>query len=245
MWRRILYFFCVPCRPNKSRTVRYAFSLVFATAITASLATVAISDSTYLILRSDTSTVRAGEEFSVELYAVAGDPVNAVDITLDFPSAQVEVLGIDTGLSVITLWTEDPVAKNNQITFSGGTFRQGFIGEHLIASISMKAVESGTANIEVSEAQFLAGDGSGSEIDIDNVNSESARIYIANKDGTLVAELNVEIITDLNGDGEVTLSDIDTFMSAWRNKNVIFDFNVDNNMNFSDFAIILADPFIR
>lgn len=245
MWRKILYFFCVPCRPNKSRTIRYAFSLAFATAITASLATAVITEKTHLVLRTDTTTVRAGEEFVVDLYAVASDPVNAIDITLEFPSAQVEVLGIDTGLSVITLWTEEPVPNNNEIIFSGGTFRQGFVGEHLIASISMRAVESGTANITISEAQFLAGDGSGNEVQFDDQDNEAARIYIANEDGTLVAELNVEIITDLDGDGEVTLSDVDTFMDAWRSKNVLFDFNGDKNMNFSDFAIILADSFIR
>lgn len=245
MFRRLLYFFCVPCRPNRSRTVRYAFPLVFLTAVSASVASVVVTDTSYLALRTDTTTIRAGEIFTVDLYAVAHAPVNAIDLDVEFPDTQVKVKGIDTGLSVITIWTEEPTVNGNSISFRGGTFRQGFIGEHLIASIEMEAIESGTASIAITSAQFLAGDGSGSEITVDDLGEDSARIYIANEDGSMVAELSVDIITDLDGDGEVTMSDISAFMSAWRSQNVVFDFNGDKAMTFKDFAIILADSFVR
>ncbi len=214
-------------------------------AVAASFANVVSTEDTYLSIRSDTTALRSGDTFSFDIYAVATNPVNAIDVTVAYPDAQMEVLGIDFGESVITLWTEEPEAKNGTILLRGGTFRQGFIGEHFIARIDAKATESGTVKIKISEAQLLAGDGQGTEIALADLGEEEVRLYVANTDGSMVSVVDVAILTDLNGDGEVGMSDIMAFMNAWRNQNVIFDFNGDKQMTFRDFAIILADSFTR
>ena len=55
----------------------------------------------------------------------------------------------------------------------------------------------------------------------------------------------IKIISDIDGDGTVTLKDVSIFMAAWRNQDVIFDFNGDGKMTFRDFGIILSDSFFK
>ncbi len=182
------------------------------------------------------------------MYANAHVPVNAVDITLGFEKNAVNVLGVDRGQSVLTIWTQDPVIKPNQVILSGGTFRKGFLGEHLIASINLEALNTGQGSFSASNVLFLAGDGSGSKVAIkQTIDSKvSFFVYDENTDPNEIAlSVQVKIVTDINGDGKVTLADISAFMAAWNTKSDIYDFNNDGKMTFRDFSIILADFFLK
>ena len=112
-------------RPLRGRTVRTMFSLV-CTVAAGGLVAAAINSGadSFVRLEPSKNVVAAGDSFSIEVYAVAGEPVNAVDITLSFNDNDVRVQGIDTGESVITLWTEEPVAQNGTVHLSGGTDRK-------------------------------------------------------------------------------------------------------------------------
>lgn len=257
LFKKFLYLFCTTCQPNTSRTVRYAFPIV-ATAL-AILGALAISSTnqSYIRVESTQSTIAAGKPFSINVYVSAHKPINAVDIALKFPKSQIQITGIDTGESVITLWTEQPFVKNDTVIMRGGTFRKGFLGEHLIATINAVAVDTGVAYFNVTQSMLLAGDGSGSEIKATKTGGESAKLYIADKQGVYLADdagsgagtiegvIEIRIFTDVDGDGKVTLNDISRFMSAWTSKSVIFDFSGDGKMTFTDFAIILADSFFK
>jgi hypothetical protein len=63
--------------------------------------------------------------------------------------------------------------------------------------------------------------------------------------GNFVGEVIVYIVTDIDGDGTVSLSDVARFLSAWRVKDAVYDFNGDGQMTFRDFGIILSDSFFR
>lgn len=251
--QRLLYKVCVSCRPNKSRTVRYAFPIAFVAVAFLGAAALLTQGSSYIRIVTDNSLVSAGEFFSVDIYAGANVPVNTVDIAVEFPADQVEIEGIDTGQSVITIWTEEPYVERNKVIFRGGTFRRGFVGEHLVGSINARAKESGTAKFTVGSKQFLAGDGRGSTVTIKDTGYESLTMYVdvapdANDPtaaGSLGGELTLGIYTDINGDGSVDLHDILSFMGAWRSQDTTYDFNGDGRMTFVDFAIILADSFFR
>lgn len=253
--KRILYRFCVTCRPHGSRTVRYAFSFTLSALVFMGAAALLTDDTSYIRISTTNSTVSAGEFFSVNVYAGAAVPVNTVDIAIQFPEDQIEIEGIDTGESVITIWAQDPYVEGGTIYLQGGTFRKGFLGEHLIANINARARESGVAKFTVDDTRLLAGDGSGRAVTIDETGYESLTMYVdvtpENTDsgifgaGTLQGNLTVGIYTDINGDGEVNMNDIVSFMSAWRNKNTKFDFNNDGKMSFVDFGIILADSFFK
>jgi len=253
--QRVYNWITAPYRHNKSRTVRYAFPLLFATAAFLGASVIDSETQSYITIESSESSVRAEELFTIDVYVSAHVPVNAVDINLTFPEAQIEILGIDTGESVITLWTEQPYVENNSVILRGGTFRKGFQGEHLIATINARANASGLATFEVSDVVLLAGDGSGSSVPVTENENELAKLYVANSDGTFTtraqngsgieATVTVRIVTDIDGDGKVTLADISRFMAAWNSKNEVYDFSGDGRMTFKDFAIILADSFLR
>ena len=254
--QRVLKDFLAPYRRNKSRTVRYAFPMLFVVAAFLGASVVDSTSQSYIHIESSESSVKAGEVFSIGIYVSAHVPVNAVDIALSFPDTQVEVMGIDVGESVITLWTVDPYVEDNTVVLRGGTFRKGFKGDHLIATVNAKANTSGLATFEVSDVLLLAGDGSGSEVSVTSSGQESTHLYVANEDGTFATTVSSEgsgvegtvtirIVTDIDGDGSVSLGDVSRFMAAWSSKAEVFDFSGDGKMTFRDFAIILADVFFK
>ena len=154
---------------------------------------------------------------------------------------------------MITLWTEEPSVKGNTVVMRGGTFRKGFIGEHLIATVNVRAVQTGVAQFSVDTVTLLAGDGSGSKVSVAKTGEEEKSFFIIDEKGEIATENSVGvkgsatvlIVTDIDGDGNVSLGDISRFMSAWNTKTTIFDFNGDGSMTFRDFGIILADAFMK
>ncbi len=251
MIREWFNFFFGHMRSKRSSTVRYAFPMVALLAAMLGLGAVSTSQQSSIRLESNVATVRDGQPFSVSVYVSAHVAINAVDIEVKVPP-NVEVMGIDRGESVITLWTTDPRVEGNTVILRGGTFRKGFIGEHLIATINAEARDSGLAEFTVTDALLLAGDGEGSSVSFDE-SAEGARLYIANADGSFAeggpvgteGAIATIVITDIDGDGQVSLGDVSRFMVAWSSRTVLYDFNNDNRMNFKDFSIILSDVFFQ
>jgi hypothetical protein len=254
LFKQILYFFCSNCRSNKSSTVRYAFPLVFTLAAFLGAAAIVTDNKSFIHLESSVASVKAGEMFEITIFVSAHVPVNAVDITLEFPKNQISIVSIDKGESVLTLWTQEPRVENNKVYLTGGTFRRGFIGDHIIATINARATQSGLAKFSVDTVSLLAGDGSGTKVSVTKNDKESTTLFITKEDGTKTPETDavgvqgvtsVVLVTDIDGDGQVTLADISRFMAAWNNKSITYDFNGDGTMSFRDFGIILADSFLR
>ncbi len=212
------------------------------------LAAVSNIESSYIKLIPSDNAVMKGDQFMIGVYAGAHTPVNAVDIEINFSPDMVEVLGVDKGQSVLTIWAEEPLVENDSIRLSGGTFRRGFVGEHLVATIKAEAKLNGLTEFTVNDVQLLAGDGKGSEVAIDDDVSGKTSFYIYNQgedEGEIKAALGISINPDINGDGKVTLSDISAFLSAWHDNSRVYDFNGDNKMSFVDFSIILAKSFFN
>jgi hypothetical protein len=211
------------------------------------MAAVITKDGTYIKIVTPTTGIEAGSSFPVDVYVYATTPVNAIDISVSFPSDQVEILGIDKGESVITLWTEDPFVANSTVVLRGGTYKRGFVGEHKIATINAKALTTGKAEFITREAKILAGDGKGTEIATDLSRSKVVATITNPGDGgvTVQGDGSIVIITDIDGDGSVSLRDISSFMASWTSKDTIYDFNGDGSMTFRDFSIILADFFLQ
>ncbi len=229
--------------PTKGKTVRYAFPLVVLATFFASLASVITQDTSFITIETSPSTVAEGDLFYIEVKATAHTAVNAVDIVLSYPEDKISIDNIDIGTSVITLWTEEPYAKDGKIYLRGGTFKRGFIGEHTIARVHAKALTSGIAHVTTSDATFVAGDGKGTEVDVSDAESDTSKVSITTVDGAIVATAEVTIVTDLDGSGSVDLRDVSAFMAAWFTKSKTFDFDGDGRMTFKDFSILLADSF--
>jgi hypothetical protein len=226
-------------------TVRYMFPLMFTTLGIWGATYLAGGSGSYVILTPIPAYVEAGQEVSVLVEAVAASPVNTVDIEVAFPTEALTPLSVSKGGSVITLWTEDPKISNGKVTLRGGVFRKGFIGRHTIATIKAKATQNGDADVLVRNSVFLAGDGKGTELTVDKESNQKAVISIGAKSTTLKGSVSVQVYTDIDGDKDVDIRDIEAFMIAWKNGNKTYDFSGDGKMTFRDFAIILSDSFFK
>ncbi len=250
-FRSIVYYFFPWLRKERSTTVRYAFPLIFVLTTFLGATALLSNSSTYIVVESRQTQVAAGENFAIDVFVVARVPVNAVDIRLSLPNAQVKYLGADIGESVITLWTKEPYFDKGTVYMSGGTYRKGFVGKHRIATINAQALTSGVAQIGVSHADLYAGDGTGAKVEVVAAGEDSTELVIAREDGSYTpnaavgGDVTFTIIGDVDGDGKVTLTDISTFMAAWHNQSSTYDFNNDSKMTFRDFGIILARYFLQ
>jgi hypothetical protein len=212
--------------------------------VVASFASVVGSSKSSIILETKQSQSAPDETFFIAVYAVANTPVNAVSLSIAYPEDKIEVLGIDRGESVITLWTSEPRVENGAVLLEGGTYRKGFVGKHLIATIRAKARATGEIVFSTTEANLLAGDGKGTEINAKIGEESQLRLKIAEStDGTLEAGAVVLLVSDVNADGKVSLDDISIFMAEWVKQNNRYDFNNDGAMTFKDFSILLANYF--
>lgn len=233
---------------KRSTTVRYMFPALAAFAALAGLAAVNSASESYVRLESTETTVETGDRFTMHVYANAHVPVNAVDVTIRFDEAAVEVLEVDRGQSVLTIWTEDPIVEDDRVILRGGTFRRGFLGEHKLASIDLRAEETGQSSFSVSDVILLAGDGSGTSVSVGNGPDQNVSLYIYDENtdpDSIGIDVEVRVVTDINGDGNVTLQDVSAFMAAWGQRDQVYDFNNDGQMTFRDFSIILADLFFN
>ncbi len=241
----VRFLFPTYTKHGEGRTVRFAFPFLAVTALFAGLAAVTTQNASYIAITTEPSSVKEGELFMIEVSAYAHTPVNAVDITLTYPKEQMVVEGIDTGTSVITLWAENPYAKDGKVYLRGGVFQRGFLGEHPIARVRARATQSGLAYVNVDTASLIAGDGKGTVVSVEKVKENETRIAVSNADGALTGEASVSLVTDLDGNGNVDLADISAFMAAWFSRGKTFDFNGDGRMTFRDFSILLADSFFK
>lgn len=228
---------------RRSATVRYTFPILIVVGALLGAAA-STSDTSYVRITTDPREVEAEKTFTINVYAHAAVPTNAIDIRLAYPDDQITIEGIDVGESVITIWTEEPYARNGTVYLRGGVYRRGFLGEHLIARVRAHAKQSGVAHILASDSQFVAGDGKGTIVTVSETGSEETKVYVT-RAGELKSTVSIGIVTDIDGDGDVDLSDIHEFLSAWRAKQSVFDFNGDGKMTFRDFGILLAHSFFK
>jgi hypothetical protein len=229
-----------------SATVRFMFPALVSVALVASAASMTSGDVSYIRLQTSDTTIEAGSRFTVDIYAYAHVPVNAVDITLRFDPKAVKVLEVDRGQSVLTIWTQDPVLDVDKVVLRGGTFKRGFIEEHKIASIDLEAIQTGPSSFKATDVVLLAGDGAGTPVTVAEAQNSSVSLFVYDENTSpesIGIDIEVKVLSDIDGDGTVTLTDISAFMAAWHNKDKFFDFNSDGRMGFRDFSIILANFF--
>ena len=233
---------------SKYVTVRYMFTVLAIFATVFSLPITSYAESSYAYLVPSTTSVAMGERFSIDVYTRSYTPVNSVDITLGFDEDVMEVVAVDRKQSVITDWTADPLIQTEQVVFKGRTFQRGFLGDHKIASIEMRALSAGLSTVEVTNTVLLMDDGSSVPLKIAESAVSSVTLYIYDEYTDLevtALQIDAKIMTDIDGDNQVTMSDLGTFIDAWHTKTPKYDFNADNKMTLRDFTILWSDSLLR
>lgn len=231
----------------ENKTVSYMFPLFLGIAALLGASAISPGDKSYLRLQPSQDLVMKGDSFYIDVYAYAHVPVNAVNVEIEFAPDKVSVDSIDKGKSVLTIWAKEPTIDKGKISFSGGTYQRGFIGEHVIATIKATAKFTGQTEFSVNNVALLAGDGQGTSVALKNKADFTKSFYIYDESDspeTISGKVAVSINADIDGDGKVSLRDISVFMTSWHNKDKVYDFNMDGKMNFVDFSIILAKSFL-
>src|SRR6056297_3553062 len=82
---------------NRATTVRYMFPAILGAAALLGALSISATDNSFVLLEPDVQTVESGELFEVEVITSAHTPVNAVDVTVQFPKDKVEVFSVDRG----------------------------------------------------------------------------------------------------------------------------------------------------
>lgn len=115
-----------------------------------------------LFLIPQSEDVFKGDSFIVDLMVdTEGEEINAVEVRLKFPDNFLELPDFSKGNSVFSLWPEEPLVKNGEVSFSAGV-PGGFIGNGLIGRINFFSKEIGNAKINFEgSSQVLLNDGSG------------------------------------------------------------------------------------
>lgn len=108
----------------------------------------------------------AGGNFSVKVMVDGGgQPMNAVEANLSFPSALLSVTRVSKDGSAFSLWTTEPTYSNAQGTISfGGGSPTPFSAKSMLVEIFFRAVKEGSASVSFTSGSVLAADGQGTDI---------------------------------------------------------------------------------
>lgn len=218
---------------RRQYTIRYTFSFFLAIALVMGFANVITKSQPSLTLSTSASSVQVGEIFFVDVFAEVFEPVNAVHIEITFDPALLQIVAIDKTQSVLSLWTNEPLVKDNTIVLEGGTFRRGFVGRHKITQLEVKVLAPGIAEFATRKIEYLAGDGTGRRLQAGLTNT----VRVATRDSSFV---DLTGVAKIDVAGVVTLREVSIFMADWASQGYVHDFNNDGKMNFIDFSILLS-----
>lgn len=125
-------------------------------------------------------TIRVGDEVRVDfLIKAEEDVLNAIEGKISYPNDLLDLVLVYDSESMIDMWVEKPILKNNEIVFSG-IIPGGFDYEGSLFSIFFKAKTIGNGSIYFNEIKAFRHDGNGSEI---NVNTNTINISILPSNG--------------------------------------------------------------
>ncbi len=208
-----------------------------------------IAPTTAMSITTDRDYTAIGETVTVDVTVSSDIPVNAYTGIIEFDESLLTVEKITYNTSIANLWAKEPwYAKGSgKVTFTGGTAAPGgFTGKGTLLTIYFTAQNTGTATIHITDAQILQHDGLGSEAPLEpiletifTITSSTAKVINSDPTTTTVRVAKTLNSTDINTDGETTLSDLAIFMPLLRSTDARGDFDADGLVTMRDFAILL------
>ncbi|MCX6703556.1 MAG: hypothetical protein NTV02_02630 [Candidatus Zambryskibacteria bacterium] len=122
------------------------------------------ADAALVYIEKPAGVVQAGDTVIVKvLLDTEGEEINTLEGVVDV-RGDVSIDSIQTGSSIFSLWTLFPVAKNQQISFTGGTPSSAFGGKLQVFTFAITPRTTGTVSFDVSQAVAYRADGQGTRI---------------------------------------------------------------------------------
>ena len=215
----------------KKHRTKIAVTLPIAFLLASSLSLVRNPDEMCL-MSEDNRYVEVGEEVTIQIIADADEPINVIGATITAPPELISISSISRENSIIDLWTQEPsITDNNAVTFSGGIVTSsGFTGNGTVLSFTVVPTAEGVAEIDFSDSQMLAHDGTGMPVSCSN----SAIV--------LTIRPQEHPSPDVNGDKTVNLFDFGIvsarlFMAYERP----YDLNLDGKITISDIGVLISN----
>lgn len=208
-------------------------------------------DSAAILLTPEAATTVVHEPFTVDVLVQSTVPANAYRGLITFDHTILHVESISYNTSIANLWVTEPWYQNGDgtVSFAGGTTQAGaFEGEGTLLSITFVPIAVGEASVHVSEAQVLAHNGFGSELQLaPTVDALFTDTSLATEATRLGGGASASQFTsllrapqyDLNNDGTVSILDISIFMPNLFTNRARFDFNRDGAVTLTDLSMLL------
>ena len=205
-----------------------------------------------ILLEPDHATSVINEPFTINVVIKSDVPANAFSGLIEFDNKILKVTAIEYNTSIADLWVTKPWYENGEgtINFAGGTTRAGgFTGRDSLLTITFTPITVGIGTVKITNAQILAHDGLGSELEIKptadalftdtSLNTQTKIISSSNEKTSSFSIVNKVPNFDLNNDGDIGLLDISIFMPNLLSNNPVCDFNNDGKVNTTDFSMLL------
>ena len=224
----------------------------------AATSSLALSPAVMYFIPYSSTTLSPGETVEVDVNINARVPVNALGITIKFPTDMIDVVGFSKQRSFLDLWTEDTSIREDsgEIHFSGGTTRTGgLLGTSTALTITLQAKRPGTATLTFENADVYASDGTGALLASKNRSitftipspapSPTVTIAAPASSGALVLSNSVSApqapSADFNNDGSVNLVDMSILvLHTLGSYDTRYDLNMDGVITISDLSILYS-----
>jgi len=128
----------------------------------------AFTSAASLMLQPTQGTFVVGSTFEISIYLnTEGQSVNALDITLQFPAAKLQMVSPATGNSIVGVWTSQPRFDNQSgtIHLQGGIPGGINVSRGLVATLTFRSRGVGEAVVKFgADSKILANDGKGTDL---------------------------------------------------------------------------------
>jgi hypothetical protein len=135
--------------------------------IVAALCLPAWAHAAALYVQPSSANVSAGSSISVSVMLDSGgEAVNTAEGSLVFPSDLFDVVSVDAGSSIMSIWIQAPAyGGGSEIAFNGGIPSPGYAGSAgKIFSVVLRARAAGAAALSIAGGSVRANDGLGTDV---------------------------------------------------------------------------------
>ncbi len=157
---------------NRLKSVKISFVVVsFVLVLFGGIKT---AQAAYFYFSPSNGTYSKNGNFTIGVFVNAETAINAIQGTVNFPTAYIEAIDVKTNnQSIVDLWVEKPSFSNageiGNIRFGGVILNPGFSGaQGKVMDVVFRAEKEGVVELNFSNFAILANDGLGTNVSIQN-----------------------------------------------------------------------------